>query len=272
MNISSVFGRKQKASQRAVGDDQMKGGTASIDVKEAAVAGGIGLAAGAGVGTLTGYLVGRHEVNQVPTESVTLTWKEPVMQNTTIGSIPHDQYFPANHWVDQCTSWGQQLARPNVNVDLNNSDPVVRATPVLDGNGNPLFQEVTKTFTDHGKPIVETHSHTVGIPTLEHNQPYDQRVSDDTHYGTCYTTDSEGHSQSHSQTMLDGVRVTFDANVRNVPVNSSQANYETKSVRFDSGVDVGGKVLEGMLIGAGVGAVLGVAGDIAKQTLAARHA
>jgi hypothetical protein len=272
MNISSVFGRKQKASQRAVGDDQIKGATASIDVKEAAIAGGIGLAAGAGVGALTGYLVGRHEVNQVPTESVTLTWKEPVTQNTTIGSIPHDQYFPANHWVDQCSFLGQSVARPSVNVDLNSTDPVVRATPVLDGNGNPIFREVTKTFTDHGKPIVETHSNTVGIPTLDHNQPYHQDIRDDTHYGTCYSTDSSGHSVSHSQTMLDGVRVSFDPNVRNVPVNSSQANYETKSVSFDSGVDVGGKVLEGMLIGAGVGTMLGVAGDIAKQTLAARHA
>ncbi len=269
MNFGSILGKRESAMSRTVSDAKVGGN--KINTAEAATVAGVGAAIGAVAGGVMGYTGARSEIAQVPVESVTLSWREPVTQNSTLGHIPQDQYFPANHWGDACSDFNQMFSRPTVSPNLRGSEPIVRPVPVLDGSGNPVCREVTQTFSDHGKPTVHTHSHTVKLPALDSNQPFRQTITEDNRYVTCDNgLDSEGRAQTRTVTVLDGVQVRFRPNVVESPVASPDANYQTKSVSFDHGVAVGSQVLRGVFIGAGVGAVLGLVGDIAKQTLANR--
>ena len=271
-SLYSLVGKRESALDKTVGDDVVGGGD-SFSFGEAAGFTAGGAALGAGIGALAGYASASGKVNNVPVQSVTETWKVPVTTDKTIGSIPHEQYFPASHIGSILGTTGgvwDSIDRPNVNPDLRATEPVVRQTPTLAPSGDPVFQDVTKTFSGHGQPIVHTDSHIVTIPSL---QGFSQNVQDDAHYETRDdgTRDQNGNENTTQVRVLDGVRVQFSPNVKDTPVNSANNHYDTKDVTFNSGVDVGGIVLKGALIGAGIGAAVGLAADVAKQTLSSRH-
>ena len=268
--------RGSSALDRTVGDDAIAGGGGdSFSFGEAAAATGIGAVVGFGVGAAWGGIEAHGKVMDVPIQTRTETWQEPVTHDKNIGSIPHNQYFPAGHLGDMFDS--QFMAgfdRPNVNPDLRPTEPVVRPMPELTAQGDPVYQDVTKTFSGHGEPVLHTESHVVTTPTL---QGFNQNISDDTHYAERstgrYVTDSNGNrtAETESVRVLDGVRVNFSPKVVDTPVNSPNNTYITKNVTFDSGVDTAGIVLTRAMQFAGIGAAAALIGDVAKQVLANRH-
>jgi hypothetical protein len=277
------------ALDKAVGDDVVgSGGGDTFQMGEAAAFTGGGAAIGAGIGAGIAYANASGKVNAVPVQTVTENWKEPVTTDKNIGDIPHNQYFPASHWGSILgTSGGvfDEMDRPNVNPDLRPTDPTIRPVPNLTAQGDPIFRDVTQTFSGHGQPILATTSHVVTTPTLG-SPAFNQSITDDSHYETrdtghedySYSTDSNGVQhrvdngpETTQVRVLDGVRADFSPNVKDVPVNSAHNTYETKNVTFNSGVDVGGIVLKGALYGALGGAAVGLIADVAKQELGGRY-
>ncbi len=201
-----------------------------------------GAAVGAGVGFIGGMLYGfneaANEVKKVPVESVTLTYKEPLYETKEIGKIPKNQYVR--------TWWGWSSS----NVDFTPTESVYEKAPVKDANGNVLYKEVTKTFTDHGKPIVNYYTKEVKEPIFK---GYSQSVITDTDED-CYTHEhSDGTVHEHCTEEVRGYWVRFYPKIDYKVVD----NYQVPQVRFEHGVDVFGKVMKGTLIGTGLGAVLG---------------
>jgi len=114
-----------------------------------AVVGGV---AGAGVGALYGYLKAQDEINKVPIETVTLTYKEPTYVSKEIGKIPEDKYV---------YNWGWFT-----NIDNTPTKPVIKEVPVKDENGKVVYKEIVKTFSGHGKPVVSYQTKEVKEPVF----------------------------------------------------------------------------------------------------------
>ncbi len=201
-----------------------------------------GAFAGATVGFVGGIFYGfneaANEVKKVPVESVTITYKEPLYETKEIGKIPKNQYVRV--W------WGWSSS----NVDFTPTESVYEKAPVKDANGNVVYKEVTKTFSNHGKPIVNYYTKEVKEPIFK---GYSQSVVADTDED-CHTREKiDGTVQEYCTEEIRGYWVRFYPKIDYKVID----NYQVPHVRFEHGVDVVGKLMKGALMGAGLGAVLG---------------
>lgn len=240
-----------------------------MDARTVASAAAAGAALGTVAGATTGYLQARSEIEKIPVDQVTVSWREPITEDVTLGSIPKDQYFRFRGSSSAC--WGSRLSHRSYTPDLTPSETVVRPVPILGADGNPQYRQVTETFEGRGASTVHVDQHEASIPRLDPVKPFHQIVEEDRRSATCSAgNDSDGNPQTRSVRYVRGVDVLFRPNVQETPVAGEDRFYETRRVTFDHGVDVGAKVLRGALIGAGIGTVIGLVAETARQQLASR--
>jgi len=196
---------------------------------------------GAGVGAVGGAMAGsikaQNEIKKVPVESVTITYKEPVYETKEIGKIPRNQYVRTWGW------FGGQ-------VDLTPTEPVYEKVPIKDESGKVFYKEVTKTFTDHGKPVVNYNTVEVKEPVFN---GYTHYVRAD-YYVDCYSHEhSDGTMHEHCTQEILGYWFRFTPKIDYKVIDT----YQVPEVKFEHGVDVGGMILKGLALGTAVGAVMG---------------
>lgn len=221
---------------------------------------GVGFVAVGIIGAVMSHSSAMGDVNKLPVESVSLSWKEPIMQQKTIGQIPANYYEPANIW-----GWVNQN---NGKVD------VVRDAPALDASGQPVMNNRSHTFSDHGKPVVKWETTKIQDPQLKgflENEIADtervmvghhtERVADG--------TDSKGNTIYKNvevddyETRTKGWNHSFSPDID----YKTLGTYEKPNVTFETGVSVGMRTFTGFLIGAGAGAI-----GVALATTAAKRA
>ena len=190
---------------------------------------GIGAGAGAIIGGIYGGYKAEKEIEKQPLESITLNWKEPIYKQEVIGKIPEDYYEPAYGGI----GWGHSV-KP--------TEPVIRDVPVKDQAGNVVYKEVTKTFTGHGKPVVNWVDKPVKEPHFEGY--HEETVADYDYY-----TDDDGNVYRE----LRGYWHYFYPDIRYQTIDK----YQVPEVKFEHGVDVMGKVLTYAALGAAIGGVTG---------------
>jgi gas vesicle protein len=194
-----------------------------------AVVGGV---AGAGVGALYGAFKAQDEINKVPVETVTLTYKEPTYVSKEIGKIPEDKYV---------YNWGWFT-----NIDNTPTKPVIKEVPVKDENGKVVYKEIVKTFSGHGKPVVSYQTKEVKEPVF---LGWDQNVIADTHTRCHEHSDGEKHCTSY----VHGYWVRYWPKITYNVIDT----YQEPKVKFNHGVNVGKYILNGVLIGGVIGAAVG---------------
>lgn len=206
----------------------------------------IGAGVGAGVGALTGGLIEHSravaDVQKQPVESVTLDWTEPVLASKNLGKIPQDQYQPGGFFGVFPHSVGQE--------------DVVRKAPILKDDGTVAMNNMHKTFTDHGKPVVRWETQDIKDPFLNPSAPYTQSIWEDAYY----RDDGQGHSVRY----VNGFWVRYSPNIE----NKSLGTYQNPNVTFESGVNIGLRTFLGLLAGMGLGALSGaVLALVAKKAV-----
>ncbi len=198
----------------------------------------IGAGIGAGVGAIGGGIYGDYlaqkEIENVPVKSVTLSWKEPVYQDKVIGYIPEDYYEPSTSWG---WGWGHNV-KP--------TKPVVRPVPLKDADGNVVYHNVTKTFTDHGNPVVHWETKEVKEPIFK---GWNEETIADT--DTYSYVDEDGNVHTYEE--IDGYWHRFYPKISYKTIDT----YQAPRVEFEHGVNVMGKVLTYAAIGAVIGGVTG---------------
>ncbi len=196
-----------------------------------------GAAIGAGIGAVGGAVYGNYlaqkEIEKVPVESVTLSWKEPVYEHKVIGRIPEDYYEPAFGGI----GWGHHNTP---------TEPVIRPVPVKDETGKVVYRNITKTFTGHGKPFVQWNTKEVREPIFN---GWDERVVAD--YDVETYVDSEGNTHTYQE--VRGYWHYFYPRIRYNVIDT----YQVPDVKFEHGVNVAGKVLTYAALGAVIGGVAG---------------
>ncbi len=213
-----------------------------------AIGAGTGFVAGGIIGAVVAHSSAMADVNKLPVESVSLNWKEPIMQPKTLGQIPANYYEPNNVW-----GW--------VN-DNNGKVDVVRDAPSLDPSGKPYLQPRSHTFTDHGKPVVQWSEQKIQDPQLKGS--LETRISDNErvlvgHHNEPVKvgTDSKGNAIYEDrqvddyETRTKGWQHSFspDIDYKNLGV------WQKPEVTFETGVNVGLRTFGGFLIGAATGAI-----------------
>lgn len=223
---------------------------------------GTGFVAAGIIGAVIAHNDAMADVNKLPVESVSLNWKEPIMQQKTLGQIPADYYQPNNIW-----GW---VNNNNGKVDI------VRDAPALDANGQPYLQPRSHTFTDHGKPVVQWHETKIQDPQLKG-------------WSESTIADTEEVLVGHHR---ENVQVGTDSNGRAIYEDKLVDDYETQTkgyqhsfnpdidyrnlgtwskpeVTFETGVNVGLRTFGGFLIGAASGAIgVALATTAAKRVIA----
>ncbi len=230
-------------------------GAAGLDLpKSTAIGAGVGAAVGGAIGGYSAY----SKIQDVPVESVTLSWDAPVMQTETLGYMPQDDYSRYR--------WGLH------------SGPEVVA--VRRDNPTGDMQRVTRTFEGHGPPVVEWKTRSINEKTMT---GYHSSVREDGHYEykteyfpnsrencvTEYNSDGSTGRDCHteyftdsrtvSEWVVDGYELVHNPLIHSTKVGA----YEAPSVNFDHGVNVLGHVATGI----GLGAVAGVIGGAALWAL-----
>ena len=201
----------------------------SSAIKGAVIGGTVGGIAGG----ITAYNMSLNKIkatNEI--QSVTLDWQEPNMIKENLGQIPSDYY-----------SWSPG-PRPSGLENVTVQNPVIE-------NGKPVMHDVTKTYSDYGKPVVTWQSHDIKHKTLE---GYDEVITESTHTESQYIgTDAEGNKHYQDYEVVDGYWHTFhpDFGVEKL------GTYQTPNVKFETGVNVGLNTTLGVLAGAGIGALAG---------------
>jgi outer membrane lipoprotein SlyB len=189
-----------------------------------AVVGGV---AGAGVGALYGAFKAQDEINSVPIETVTLTYKEPTYVSKEIGKVPKDKYVYTK-------------------IDNTPTEPVIKEVPVKDENGKVVYKEIVKTFSGHGKPVVSYQTKEVKEPVF---LGWDQNVIANAHTHCHTDSDGDKHCTSH----VDGYWVRYLPEITYNVIDT----YQEPKVKFDHGVNVGKYILNGVLIGGAIGVAVG---------------
>jgi hypothetical protein len=244
-----------KVLSRAVSDEQISGSSDTFSAGEALGWTAGGAAAGGAIGTLVGLSIAGADVHSKPINSVTESWREPTTKDSVIGKIPEDQYYHSRYAAE--------------GPDLEPTDPVHEQVPTFGPNGLPVYHNVTQTFTHHGLPVVTTNHNILTMPTLTGST---FNVHEDTHRETYDTgKDSDGHETTSTREVTDGYWTRFDPTIKQQPVQTPDNTYDTKSVKFETGVNVGKMALNGFLYGAGLGAAAGLTADVAHQILSERH-
>ncbi len=196
---------------------------------EGVILGGI---SGVCVGALYGAFKAEDEINKVPVETVTLTYKEPTYVSKEIGKIPEDKYIPNLGWL--------------TNIDNTPTKPVIKEVPVKDEDGRVVYKEVVKTFSGHGKPVFSYQTKEVKEPVF---LGWKQNViADENTY--CQEYDN---GLKYCTTYVHGYWVRYWPKITYNVIDT----YEKPEVKFDHGVNVGKYILNGVLIGGVVGAAVG---------------
>ena len=193
----------------------------------------IGGTVGGIAGGITAYNMSLNKIKATnDIQSVTLDWQEPNMVNENLGQIPSDYYT----WSPYPEASGLR--------DVNVQNPVVE-------NGKPVMHDVTKTYSDYGKPVVTWKSHDITHKTLE---GFDERITESTHTESEYLyTDEYGNEHYQDYEVVDGYWHTFSPDFGFEKLGS----YQTPNVKFETGVNVGLNTAIGVGIGAGIGALAG---------------
>ena len=233
---------KKGLFQKKVGNPfkKMTDSEKSSALKGAVIGGTVGGIAGG----ITAYNMSLNKIKATnDIQSVTLDWQEPNMMKENLGQIPSDYYS----WSPGPSPSGLQ------NVTVQN--------PVIE-NGQPVMHDVTKTYSDYGKPVVTWQSHNINHKTLE---GYDEVITEDTHTESQYIgTDEYGNEHYQDYEVVDGYWHTFhpDFGVEKL------GTYQTPNVKFETGVNVGLNTTLGVLAGAGLGALTGgIAGAAIQHAL-----
>jgi hypothetical protein len=192
---------------------------------------------GAGVGAIGGLIYGynqaQNEIKNAPVESVTLTYKLPTYETKEIGKIPQDQYLKSELGERDSGWWYGK-------VDLTSTKPVYEKVPVKDDTGKVVYREVTETFSGRGKPIINYNTYEVKEPVLK---GYTQRIIKDEYY----------HYDKERGGFFYGNWIKFYPRVDYNVIDT----YQVPQVSFEHGVDVLGKTMKGLALGAVVGAIIG---------------
>jgi len=209
---------------------------------------GAGFTVGGIIGAGIAYSDAMAQVEKLPVESVSLNWKEPLMQSKTLGQIPANYYEPNNVW-----GW---VNNGNGKVD------VIRDAPALDASGQPYLQPRSHTFTDHGKPVVRWSDQTIRDPQLkgwsESKIPDTEQVLAGQHTESVYVgTDDKGNPIYENrqvddyETRTKGWQHSFspDIDYKNL------GTWQKPEVTFETGVNVGLRTAGGFFLGATTGAV-----------------
>ncbi|MHC9539352.1 MAG: hypothetical protein AB9903_07500 [Vulcanimicrobiota bacterium] len=211
---------------------------------------------GAGAGALVfgtigagfAYSQAMAEVNKLPVESVSLNWKEPIMQSKTLGQIPADYYQPNSVWG--------MFNNNNGNVD------VVRDAPALDASGQPYLQPRSHTFTDHGKPVVRWSEQTIRDPQLKGWSESSYEDTEEVLVGHHHESVKVGYDNDNNpiyedrqvddyETRMKGWQHRFTPDIK----YNNLGTWEKPEVTFETGVNVGLRTLGGFALGATTGAV-----------------
>ncbi len=216
---------------------------------------GVGAGVGAAVGGALGGLSAHNAIKDVPVDSVTLTWEEPVTQQELLGYVPEDRYrdswgFTSSRppafesrdfgYSSECWGWNSPTSGPET-------------VPVYRDNPTGAMRSVTRTFSGHGPHSVEMQTKTIKDFRM------DGYSEDVTAYGS-YKSEIVKEPFSNETTREevwkhDGCFLEHEPNIS----WTSKGSYEQPKVRFNHGVNVAGRVIAGMGIGAVVGAVSGAA-------------
>jgi hypothetical protein len=187
---------------------------------------------GAGVGAIGGLIYGynqaQNEIKKTPVESVTLTYKLPTYETKEIGKIPHDQYIRSGWWYGAGS------------INLTPIEPVYEKVPVKDDSGKVVYREVTETFSGRGKPIINYNTYEVKEPVLK---GYDQHIIKDQYY----------HYDEECRRYFFGNWFKFYPKVDYNVIDT----YQVPQVTFEQNVDVLGKTMKGLALGAVVGGIIG---------------
>lgn len=205
--------------------------------KEYAVKGAvIGGVAGGVIGGIAAYNMSQNEIKATnDIQSVTLDWQEPVIKSENLGKIPASYYQHAGWWLNSGSQGFKDVYENN---------------PVLE-NGKPVMQDVQKTYSDYGEPVVTWKDNKIVHKTLT---GFSERVVTDTStYREYEGTDSDGNAIYSTHTEVDGFWHYFSPDIHNTVVG----NYQTPQVKFETGVNVGLNTALGVLAGAGIGALAG---------------
>ena len=209
-----------------------------------AIAGG--LVGGVGGGVYANSLAVRKEITSAELNEVELTWKEPVMQADTLGSVPrnfHTIAFTDKDALATCDS------RPDNIVIVDN--------PVMDENGTVKMREVSAKWANFGKPRV-----TINPEKIEHKRftGFKEEIKP----VTVKTTQASGSAAVNSSPEVKG-GATYEEklvgyNHDHVPLfnKTTLGYYDKPMVDFDKGVNVIGYTVIGGLVGVAVGVTVGV--------------
>lgn len=254
MNVSGLLKTPTNPFQgdagfRASGDVEADADKKKMIVAGAAVAGGV-------VGGIVAYEISDSMVKSHPVNSVTETWKQPVVQNQSMGQIPDDFYRPGGIWGFFPTGVPQREV----------TSGQYGGTPVLDPQGFAAMESRTQTFTGHGTPMVNWETHQIQKPQLDPHQPYDMSQMPNTHTIDQSWTDSDGVRHESSTTVTDGYWYRFSPNVQYKTVQAADGSttYQKPDVKFETGVHTALNTTLGIIGGA---AVAGTAAWLIQKSL-----
>jgi hypothetical protein len=193
----------------------------------------LGVMVGTGIGGFFGYFNAKDAINNTPVETVTLTYKEPIYVSKEIGKIPEDKYDPKPD-----PDWFTKPDTPTV--------PVIKEVPVKDENGRVVYKEVTKTFSGHGKPVINYETKEVKEPAF---LGWNKKITEDVRK-KCYT---DSNLKQHCTRITDRLWIEYSPKIDYNVIDT----YEKPEVKFDHGVNEGKYVFTGMLVGTAIGAAIG---------------
>jgi hypothetical protein len=111
--------------------------------------------------------------------------------------------------------------------------------PVKDDSGKVVYNEVTKTLSGYGKPIINYNTYAVKEPVFN---GYTQDIIPDKYCDTEY-----------ERCEVRGYWIKFYPRVDYKVIDT----YQVPQVRFEHGVDVLGMTMKGLALGTAVGGIIG---------------
>ncbi len=188
-----------------------------------------GTVVGGIIGGVVSYNSAMGEVRQQPVNTVTRDWDQPVMREKQIGEIPNNYYEPNNVFGF---------------FHNNTFKPVVENAPVVGADGKPRMEHVEKTWTEHGQPIVREEIRNIKDPVL---RGYHENRWEDSH-DVVVGRDQNGNDIIQRE--INGWNHNFSPNVEYRTIGT----YKVPDVHFETGVNVAGRTVVGILVGMGAGA------------------
>ncbi len=233
----------------AAGREQATGNEDAFSMEQDTYTATIGCAAAAGglVGGIWQYNEAMGQVRQQPLNTVHQEWNEPVMRDRVIGKMPENYYEPRSVF-----GFSHHVTYKNV----------VEPAPVLGADGKPQMQFREQTWSDHGTPVVTRNTYAIKDPFLRGVNEF--RMEDTSSYERVvpgqftrsedgqFVRDAYGDRVPVKETVSEirGWNHSFSADIGQ---KDTGYTYEMPTVRFETGVNVAGRTILGVLCGAFVG-------------------